>query len=225
MAKIKIGNEANSFIITEENGYLSMSTAEQALQLLGGIPLTGGAIQGNLDVTGALTVSNLQCNGYLTTAGISILNSIEITGSTPYINFHANGDTSNYTSRIIENTAGTLSITGGLEVGGSLVSPSRMFARAGISADLYAPVDVGELYAQTPVVITSYNTTSGMSGVPAIGFHFNGIAGAAICMDSTRTFYKIEAGSETFYKIYDESNLATAPEIQSLSARITALGG
>jgi len=66
-----------------------------------------------LGVTGAATFSSaITANSSTTLKG-----AVEIYGSTPYIDFHFGNSTSDYTSRIIESTSGTLSIPKNLSVG------------------------------------------------------------------------------------------------------------
>ena len=57
------------------------------------LPLSGGSLTGNINVGGSMTS-----------------HSIEIAGSTPFIDFHFNGSTADYTSRIIETASGKINI-------------------------------------------------------------------------------------------------------------------
>ena len=61
------------------------------------LPLSGGTITGDVNITGKLNMEG---------------NSIEISDTLPYIDFHYNKDAGDYTSRIIENTSGILNING-----------------------------------------------------------------------------------------------------------------
>ncbi len=60
------------------------------------LPLTGGTLTGNVTANGTLTTKN----------------GLEISHSTPYVDFHFGNSTVDYTSRIIETASGVLSING-----------------------------------------------------------------------------------------------------------------
>jgi hypothetical protein len=49
---------------------------------------------------------------------------LELSSSTPFIDFHYGSSTADYTSRIIENTSGTLEVSGALKVDGAISSPT-----------------------------------------------------------------------------------------------------
>lgn len=66
---------------------------------------------GNEDIFGMKSLRN----------GAAIYEGLEIFNPTPYIDFHYNNDTSDYTSRIIEGTKGILSING-VNISGSTIS-------------------------------------------------------------------------------------------------------
>lgn len=84
---------------------------------------------GNLNVptsisTASLTVTSIRCNS-----------NIEMYGPTPYIDFHYNNSTADYTARIIADTAnrlhiqasGGLQVSNGLNVSGTIKATSEMF--------------------------------------------------------------------------------------------------
>ena len=83
--------------------------------------LKSGQLRANkgLEVTGGANIDNRL---KVTTRGAEIKHSIELLGddsvATPYIDFHYDGDRSDYTSRIIENESGILKIPKNFEVGG-----------------------------------------------------------------------------------------------------------
>lgn len=89
-------------------------------------------IQGNYVTTNTLqTISATKyfsggiVVGTSLTSGVRIYNAgaLELyptSGYNPYIDFHYNGSTTDYTSRIIENAEGILTATGGLNINGSL---------------------------------------------------------------------------------------------------------
>lgn len=68
------------------------------------LPLGGGTITGDLKVNSKITTS-----------------SIELYDATPYIDFHFDGNSGDYTSRIIENTSGVLNINGATFTNGGAI--------------------------------------------------------------------------------------------------------
>ena len=68
------------------------------------LPLGGGTITGDLKVNSKITTS-----------------SIELYYATPYIDFHFDGNSGDYTSRIIENTSGVLNINGATFTNGGAI--------------------------------------------------------------------------------------------------------
>ena len=68
------------------------------------LPLGGGTITGDLKVNSKITTS-----------------SIELYDATPYIDFHFDGNSGDYTSRIIENTSGVLNINGAAFTNGGAI--------------------------------------------------------------------------------------------------------
>lgn len=74
---------------------------------------TGGAMQAN--------------GGFKTSSGSTFSGGcIELYGNTPYIDFHFDGSSSDYTTRIIESSSGTLTVTGQLRAeSGLLISNSN----------------------------------------------------------------------------------------------------
>lgn len=71
------------------------------------LPIAGGTI------TGALTANTVTSDSTMTSKGkFEAKNSIEVYGSTPYVDFHFGNSTADNTSRIIENQSGTLSVNG-----------------------------------------------------------------------------------------------------------------
>lgn len=71
-------------------------------------PITGGTIQGSVTTTGDISTSNVNAQ------------SIELSHTTPYIDFHFNRLTNDYTSRIIESSQGTLNINGATIASGNI---------------------------------------------------------------------------------------------------------
>lgn len=70
-------------------------------------------ISGKLNTSGGVA-SNLTVNGLISNG------EIEVFGASPHIDFHFNNATNDYTSRIIENSKGILTFTGGITLGSPL---------------------------------------------------------------------------------------------------------
>ena len=68
-----------------------------------------------MGVTGAATFS-----GTVTTNGTTHFRAVEIYDTTPYIDFHYNNSTADYTSRIIESSSGTLHIAKNLTIASTI---------------------------------------------------------------------------------------------------------
>lgn len=72
----------------------------------------GFNVNGTLKASSNISTNNKSSGGDGVTGTILQSGSIEMSGSTPYIDFHYNNSTSDYTSRIIEESSGQLSFTG-----------------------------------------------------------------------------------------------------------------
>ena len=96
----------NATTINATNATMSGTTKTATLNV------TGTGTIGTLSVTNNATVTkNLTVGGTMKSTAIDA-KYIELTHSTPYIDFHFNNTTTDYTSRIIESASGTLSING-----------------------------------------------------------------------------------------------------------------
>lgn len=113
------------------------------LEVSGTFGTTGNvSVGGNLSVTGTST-----CTGGVTVSGESTFkgestfnskvnfkgNGIEISRSAPYIDFHFNNSTADYTSRIIEESSGIITIEPNLVVGSSATIPTATITTGTIS--------------------------------------------------------------------------------------------
>jgi hypothetical protein len=70
----------------------------------------------------ASSISTL--NTYKRSTNNNTFSNLELSSSTPFIDFHYGSSTADYTSRIIENTSGTLDVEGNLVITGTLSSPT-----------------------------------------------------------------------------------------------------
>lgn len=84
------------------------------------LPLSGGTMTGKLTCRGGLDVSLGTC---------SIRNGFDIYYTTPYIDFHYNRSTADYTSRIVESASGTLNVNGvQFSLATGIKVPANLFA-------------------------------------------------------------------------------------------------
>lgn len=84
------------------------------------IDVSGGVIKGKLDVIGGLKTNGKtsQSDGK---AGAEVgAGNIELYHATPFIDFHFNNSTADYTSRIVEIASGTLRVPNNFGIGGDL---------------------------------------------------------------------------------------------------------
>lgn len=57
------------------------------------------------------------------------LSSLELKEATPFIDFHYNNSTYDYTSRIIESSSGLLEITGNLKIDGTFINTPAIYSK------------------------------------------------------------------------------------------------
>lgn len=86
-----------------------------------------------LQVDNAMVYGGITVNGTITASAFKTKNNnsledgrLELSGSTPYIDFHHNNSTVDYTHRIIAETADRLNITTGLQVNGVLYGKDKL---------------------------------------------------------------------------------------------------
>ena len=89
------------------------------------LPLSGGTLTGTLSVKDSSTSST-------SSYGAS---GIELSGSTPYIDFHYNKSTSDYSQRLVSVSSSTLSLVGNLNIGGQWDTSYRLRVNGKISND------------------------------------------------------------------------------------------
>ena len=101
---------------------------------------------GVCDISGTAQKAVADGNGnniastYVTKKGPTFLSGIEISGDTsPFIDFHFAGSAADYTSRIIETTAGTLEIRANLRVTGTITGNMATSPAAAMLMSLQAP--------------------------------------------------------------------------------------
>ena len=127
-------NEGGNIRLYSPTGdtYYEMDAVENAFRLYYSNPykvIFQTNTSGNLNVPGSMSTPNL------TVTGITCNSHIEMYGTTPFIDFHYNKSTADYTARIIADTSnrlciqasGGLQINNGLSVSGTIKATSEMF--------------------------------------------------------------------------------------------------
>lgn len=126
----------SNLIVAGNSKFLNKIYAED-LEVSGTFGTTGNvSVGGNLSVTGTSTFT-----GAITASGESTFNSkvhfkgngIEIYRTSPYIDFHFNNSTADYTSRIVEESSGIITIKPNLVVGSSATIPTATITTGTIS--------------------------------------------------------------------------------------------
>lgn len=106
-------------------------------------------------------------SGTLSANALSVANhisatSLELGYSTPFIDFHFNNSTADYTSRIIENTSGTLTISGGLQVNAKFAVPYNT-ASFGGAVTMSSSLGVSGTLTASNGILTNYTTGTWLS--------------------------------------------------------------
>lgn len=126
----------SNLIVAGNSKFLNKIYAED-LEVSGAFGATGNvSVGGNLNVTGTSTFI-----GTLTASGESTFNNkvnfkgngVELYHTSPYIDFHFNNSTTNYTSEIIEESSGIITIKPNLVVGSSATIPTATITTGTIS--------------------------------------------------------------------------------------------
>lgn len=126
----------SNLIVAGNSKFLNKIYAED-LEVSGTFGAIGNvSVGGNLSVTGTST-----CTGEVTISGESTFNNkvyfkgngIEIYRTFPYIDFHFNNSTTDYTSRIMEENSGVITIKPNLVVGSSATIPTATITTGTIS--------------------------------------------------------------------------------------------
>lgn len=91
------------------------------------------SVGGTLNVTGSTTLKAVASSSIDNSGAFTNHGSFELIHATPFIDFHFNKSTADYTSRIIESTSGTITITPNLKVGTSATIPTATITTANIS--------------------------------------------------------------------------------------------
>ena len=126
----------SNLIVAGNSKFLNKIYAED-LEVSGTFGTTGNvSVGGNLSVTGTSAFT-----GGITVSGESTFNNkvnfkgngVELYHTSPYIDFHFNNSTTDYTSRIIEESSGVITIKPNLVVGSSATIPTATITTGTIS--------------------------------------------------------------------------------------------
>lgn len=126
----------SNLIVAGNSKFLNKIYAED-LEVSGTFGTTGNvSVGGNLSVTGTSTLT-----GAVTVSGTATFNDkvsfkgngVELYRTSPYIDFHFNNSTADYTSRIIEESSGAITIKPNLVVGSSATIPTATITTGTIS--------------------------------------------------------------------------------------------
>ncbi|EIY5014245.1 TPA: tail fiber domain-containing protein [Klebsiella pneumoniae] len=126
--KLMVGKSTRFSVVKSAADRISATDAQTEIF---GVDSSGNAeVINNLSVAGKATVKgDIAASGSINTEkGISA-SSIELSFTTPYIDFHFNNSTSDYTTRLIENTAGELTLEGAFMCKRHLYAWGAMMAR------------------------------------------------------------------------------------------------
>ena len=117
-AKAEVNQEAFSNVKIGST-IIAAESKKDTLDIVAGSNITLTPDATNDKITIATTNTPTFTN--LTTTGLTTRGEVEIYSATPHIDFHHNNSTDDYTSRIIENSAGTIDILApnGLKLNGS----------------------------------------------------------------------------------------------------------
>ena len=106
----------------------------QDVQIGGTATLSSLSLSGTLTVNGATTINNaLNVTGTSTinkiiASNFIVNNGIELYHNTPFIDFHFGNSTTDYTSRIIESSSGTLHIAQNLTIASTISAPTGVIS-------------------------------------------------------------------------------------------------
>ena len=164
-------------------------------------PLTINLSTGRCDINGSAVYDGSGKNiaeTYVVKNHPTFNSGIEISGDVPYIDFHFRNDTSDYTSRIYETAAGTLTVTGLLSVKGGIAP--RYNAQTDITSaytsggNSYTFTGGGWLYA-----VTSAGGSYAINGGTVVSAASGATASCCVPVNKGDTVTGSAAGTLIFY--------------------------
>lgn len=208
-----------NLIVTGSSKFLNKIYATD-IEVSGTFGTSGNlSVGGNLSVTGTSTLT-----GSVTVTGTSTFNSkvtfkgdgIEISRATPYIDFHYNNSTSDYTSRLIEETSGTLTIKNNMKTTNATITTANV-TTANIDSGNAINLNVTDKLRATHFDLQSVAQLGGAFYVsPTVKFP----------TDSNTTFTVTKSGSTLNITISDSALTSTtlAGVVWGANAKIKASG-
>ena len=208
-----------NLIVTGSSKFLNKIYATD-IEVSGTFGTSGNlSVGGNLNVTGTSTLT-----GSVTVTGTSTFNSkvtfkgdgIEISRATPYIDFHYNNSTSDYTSRLIEETSGTLTIKNNMKTTNATITTANV-TTANIDSGNAINLNVTDKLRATHFDLQSVAQLGGAFYVsPTVKFPTN----------SNTTFTVTKSGSTLNITISDSALTSTtlAGVVWGANAKIKASG-
>lgn len=208
-----------NLIVTGSSKFLNKIYATD-IEVSGTFGTSGNlSVGGDLNVTGTSTLT-----GSVTVIGTSTFNSkatfkgdgIEISRAMPYIDFHYNSSTSDYTSRIIEETSGTLTIKTNMKTTNATITTANV-TTANIDSGNAINLNVTDKLRATHFDLQSVAQLGGAFYVsPTVKFP----------TDSNTTFTVAKSGSTLNITISDSALTSTtlAGVVWGANAKIKASG-
>ncbi|AGP46800.1 MULTISPECIES: phage tail protein [Enterobacterales] len=111
---VQLSNDSNSSSETLAATPKALKSVNDAAVKKTGDTISGGlTVNGTIETKSGLTTSSLSVNGSTTiTGGLTAKASVELYGSTPYIDFHYNNNNGDFDTRLINDNKGVLSFHG-----------------------------------------------------------------------------------------------------------------
>lgn len=116
-------------------------------------------------------------NNKVTIGGSAYLNSIELSAASPYIDFHYNRSTADYTARIIETSSGVLNIYGALTTNNYINGTDLRINGTSISSTFVTNSKLNQLLGDNMHLFHSWVTLSFTNGVATYTFSNLGFSG------------------------------------------------
>ena len=211
-----------NLIVTGSSKFLNKIYATD-IEVSGTFGTSGNlSVGGNLSVTGDSTLKAINGTSLNVSNGTISAGAIELSHATPYIDFHFGKSTADYTSRIIESTSGTITITPNLKVGTSATIPTATITTANISTSNMSTGIAENLNVTNKLHATHFDLQS----VAQLGGAFYVSPTVKFPTDSNTTFTVTKSGSTLNITISDSALTSTtlAGVVWGANAKIKASG-
>lgn len=206
-----------NLIVTGSSKFLNKLYATD-IEVSGTFGTSGNlSVGGTLDVTGTSTFGTVVADKITNNGNLYNNGGIELSYATPYIDFHFNKSTADYTSRIIERASGILKIFSNLEIATSLTVPTTTITTANINSGNVTNLNVIDRLHATHFDLQSVAQLGGAFYVsPTVKFP----------TDSNTAFTITKSGSTLNITISDSALTSTtlAGVVWGANAKIKASG-